>query len=162
MTELELFAVCVTMMKSGQRTILMRDDTILAVDAELTRLRGEVERERMQLTACGVAAQCNTKKSFDENLIQPDNPYYSASYSDVLQCVQREMDLRAQVERLTDSLYFERNVAKEELIVANQRESERISERKAIAEAVRSEAERGNQYDPLLDLANRIEKGEVK
>ena len=41
MTELELFAVCVTMMKSGQRTILMRDDTIVAVDAELIRLRGE-------------------------------------------------------------------------------------------------------------------------
>lgn len=48
----------------------------------------------MHLAACGVAAMCNTEKSIFEQPIDKTNPYWSASYQDVLNCVMREIDLR--------------------------------------------------------------------
>lgn len=86
-------------------------DTALAVIAswrsavgdlqgQLATLTAEVERLRLQLAACTTAALGNTPERVAERL-QPDHPYYSASYGDVCQAVDREIAHRAEVERLT-------------------------------------------------------------
>jgi hypothetical protein len=67
------------------------------------RLAEQVEKERMRLVACGVAALSNTTATASERL-SPDHPYYSASYSDVCGAVDREMALRGQVKQLTEAL----------------------------------------------------------
>ena len=65
-------------------------------------LEAEVEKLRMQLTACGVAALSNTAESIKTNRLPQEHPFYSASYGDVCRAVDREMELRAEVERLKD------------------------------------------------------------
>jgi hypothetical protein len=60
MTELELFERCVIMAKNGQRSILFRDDAILAVDAELTALR---EKYSTVCYVCGGSGQCCTNSN---------------------------------------------------------------------------------------------------
>ena len=69
------------------------------MDNEILRLRAEAETERMRLAACGVAARANTEASRAER-IDSTSPYYSASYADVCDAVDREIALRAEVERL--------------------------------------------------------------
>ena len=73
------------------------------VREENARLRAEVETERLRLAACGVAAMQNTVSSITQRLTR-DNPYWSASYGDVCGAVDREMTLRAEIERLTEEL----------------------------------------------------------
>lgn len=65
-----------------------------ALRAEVEKLKAELETERMRLAACGVAALGNTADSVKER-ISNDNPYYSASYSDVCRAVDAEIALRA-------------------------------------------------------------------
>lgn len=62
----------------------------------------EIERLQLQLAACGVAAMCNTQASKEEQHIERDNPYWSASYGDVCRAVDREMGLRAIVKEAFD------------------------------------------------------------
>ena len=50
----------------------------------------EIEKLRIQLAACGVAAMQNTTESA-LNRITKDNPYWSVSYSDVCDAVDREI-----------------------------------------------------------------------
>jgi hypothetical protein len=52
---------------------------------------------RLQLAACGVAAGMNTETS-KKYRISKDSPYYTASYQDVCNAVDREIKLRAKVE----------------------------------------------------------------
>lgn len=83
-----------------------------------TNIREELERERMRLAGCGVAAMMNTEESIKER-ITPDNPYWSASYSDVCNAVDREMKLRQQNEILKadyDKLNIESNKWLNEMI----------------------------------------------
>lgn len=68
------------------------------LERELAEARAELETERIQLTACGVAAMQNTVASVAERITR-DNPYWSASYGDVCAAVDREMALRAEAER---------------------------------------------------------------
>jgi hypothetical protein len=156
MTELELFAVCVTMMKSGQRTILMRDDTIVAVHAEIERLRGEVER----LT--GINEKLNRLGSQEATL-----------------CFQLKSEverLREELEQITGGLVMCPNPQCDGVLdgqdaqdlgipkchtcggggMISQERANLLAERKAIAEAVRG------QMTPPWVLAECIEKGEVK
>lgn len=72
----------------------------------------ELGTERMRLAACGVAAMQNTVSTITER-ITPDNPYYSASYSDVCRAVDREMGHRAAKEKT------ERQLSDEKQKVAN-------------------------------------------
>jgi hypothetical protein len=57
----------------------------------------ELEKLRLQLAGCGVAAMQNTLETIKDR-ITPDNPYYSASYSDVCAAVDREISLRTKLE----------------------------------------------------------------
>lgn len=59
-----------------------------------TRLEQQIEIEGNRLTACGVAAMCNTTESLAHNRIDKGNPYYSAALSDVYRAVEREIKLR--------------------------------------------------------------------
>lgn len=62
-------------------------------------LRGEVERMRMQLAACGVVALCNTPESAAKARdMHPD--YMSASCQEVMRAVDSEMALRAELAAL--------------------------------------------------------------
>lgn len=61
--------------------------------------KDEIERLRLQLAGCGVAAMQNTDKTRADR-IDRNNPYWSASYGDVCAAVDREMALRAEVARL--------------------------------------------------------------
>lgn len=70
---------------------------------ERDRLIEEVEVERMKVVACGVAATQNTEFTRQQR-IPRDNPYYSASYADVCNAVDREMELRSKVETIADLL----------------------------------------------------------
>ena len=66
---------------------------------EYGQLKAEVERLRLQLAGCGVIAMANTRRSAkDCRNISPD--LMCASISDVARAVDREMDLRDEVERL--------------------------------------------------------------
>jgi hypothetical protein len=64
-------------------------------ERERDELRDELETMRLRLAACGVAALTNTEESRRAQMIDISNPYYSASYQDVLNAVEREMKLRA-------------------------------------------------------------------
>ena len=65
----------------------------------LPKIEAELEINRMQVVACGVAALANTRESAKQQRIPRDNPYWSASYSDVCNAVNREMVLREGFER---------------------------------------------------------------
>ena len=71
---------------------------ICLLKSENAELKSELETERVRLAACGVAAMANTESTVAKR-ITPDNPYWSASYKDVCNAVDREMKLRATYER---------------------------------------------------------------
>ena len=71
---------------------------LLSQNAKIRKLEEELEIERMRLVGCGVAAMCNTRKS-SEQRITKDNQYWSASYDDVCNAVDREMAMREHLER---------------------------------------------------------------
>jgi len=60
----------------------------------------EVERLRVQLAGCGVAALANTEKSQREQSAKRGDYVWCKSYEDVIDAVAREIDLR----RLNDEL----------------------------------------------------------
>ena len=70
------------------------------IKPKLDKLEAEVERLRMQLAACDVIARANTKDSAARTRegIHPD--YMSPTLQSVMQTVDCEIDLRAEVERL--------------------------------------------------------------
>ena len=49
--------------------------------SKIEKLEEEIETLRMQLVGCGVAALGGTD---DHHIVKKDNPYWSASYQDVL------------------------------------------------------------------------------
>lgn len=64
------------------------------LEAEVTKLRAELETERMRLAACGVVALANTPESAKAARdMHPD--YRSASCDDVARMVYENMKLRA-------------------------------------------------------------------
>lgn len=65
-------------------------------NAELDLMR-EIEQIRLQLAACGVAAMCNTEESIDKQRIHKDSPYYTATYQDICNGIDRGMELRAKL-----------------------------------------------------------------
>lgn len=67
-------------------------------------LKAENEKLRMQLVACGVAAMCNTEESAVKQRIEKDNHYWSASYGDVCDAVNREIKLRSRIAALREAL----------------------------------------------------------
>lgn len=69
-------------------------------DPELDELREEVERLRMQLSACAVASKCNTYETLSKHWIPRDSPCWSPAYEDVCDAVAREIAHREQYERL--------------------------------------------------------------
>ena len=77
--------------------VILRDGFSKAVDhleAEVTKLRVELEQERMRLAACGVVAMANTPESAkNARDMHPD--YKSASCDDVARMVDENMKLRA-------------------------------------------------------------------
>lgn len=60
----------------------------------------ETEKLRMQLAACGVAALSNTEQSALMNRLKKDSPYWTSSYQNVCDAVDREMALRKENENL--------------------------------------------------------------
>jgi hypothetical protein len=74
-----------------------------AKDAEIERLRSELDDERMRHAACGFVAMSNTRESAaDQRKMLPK--YFSASVQSVADAVDREMALRDEVERLRSAL----------------------------------------------------------
>lgn len=67
-------------------------------DRIVAELKADVEAERMRLVGCGVAALMNTEES-KANRVSKDNPYWSASYQDVCNAVDREIQHREDVAR---------------------------------------------------------------
>ena len=70
-------------------------------EAEIERLRAELERERMRLAACGVVADANTQESAAKAREMHDE-YHSASCDAVARTVDREMQLRAERDALKE------------------------------------------------------------
>lgn len=66
---------------------------------QLDKKDEELEIERMRLAACGVAALGNTRNCIKQR-ITPDSPYYSASYQDICNAVDREIALAERLESL--------------------------------------------------------------
>lgn len=73
---------------------------------KLQAAEGEIEKLRLQLAGCGVAAMCNTKESAEKQRIAKDNPYWSASYGDVCNAVDREIGLREALALAVKGLEF--------------------------------------------------------
>ena len=80
-----------------------------ALEQRCKELEDELETERIRLAGCGVAAMCNTEQSIKQQRISKDSPYYSASYQDVCDAVDREMKLRAENAELCKQLELEHN-----------------------------------------------------
>lgn len=72
-------------------------NTLSQLRAENAELKVALETERLRLAACGVAAMQNTKESQGKNRVDKDSPYYSGSYANVCDAVDREMSLMAQL-----------------------------------------------------------------
>ena len=66
---------------------------------EAAAAKAEAEHERMRLSACGVAAMMNTPETVMQRLSR-DHPCWSASYGDVCNAVDREMEARKSLARL--------------------------------------------------------------
>lgn len=64
---------------------------------EVKQLRAELERERIRLAACGVVALSNTPESAAEARKMKDE-YWTASCSDVARMVDKNMQLRAELD----------------------------------------------------------------
>lgn len=65
----------------------------------------EIEQLHVQLAGCGVAAMSNTRESLARaKEVQPGAYGFSASYSDVLRCVEREIQEREAKERAEAAL----------------------------------------------------------
>lgn len=64
-------------------------------------LQAEMEILRIQLAVCGAAARANTRHSMEQQGINKDSIYYSASYEDILRVVKRELLYREALEKLT-------------------------------------------------------------
>lgn len=70
---------------------------------EINALRAEVEKLRLQLSACGVAAMANTVNSSEKmRCVNPD--FKSGSWQAVCEAVDREMGLRDQRDLLLELL----------------------------------------------------------
>lgn len=85
-----------------------------AVAEELRAAKAEIETLRLQLAGCGVAAMCNTEESRKSQAISADNPYWSASYQNVVDAVTREIAHRdklqsaeARISKLREALEAE-------------------------------------------------------
>lgn len=76
----------------------------IELEQECDQLKAELEQTRVQLAGCGVAAMCNTRKSMTEQLCKPGDYGYSASYQDVLNSVNREIEMREERDRLKGEL----------------------------------------------------------
>ena len=63
----------------------------------------KLEFERMRLTACGVAAMSNTRETVKQR-IGKDHVYYSASYGDVCDAVDREIMYREALESILNEI----------------------------------------------------------
>ncbi len=82
---------------------LYDEDAISTQSARIAELEAELATERMRLFACGVIALANTPESAaNARDMHPD--YMSGSAQDVMAAVDREMALRAEVERLRKPL----------------------------------------------------------
>jgi hypothetical protein len=80
------------------------EDKIHVVEASALKEKDEeLEKLRMQLAGCGVAAMQNTRDSVKDR-ITTDNPYWSASYGDVCNAVDSEIALREENARLRELL----------------------------------------------------------
>jgi hypothetical protein len=77
--------------------IFFAETVAVILAAEVERLRGELERERMRLAACGVVANSNTEKSLKNVMDDVHQDYLSASLTDVKNAVEREIALRAEL-----------------------------------------------------------------
>jgi hypothetical protein len=86
--------------------ITSKDIQIANLNAEIAKLKDQLETERMRLAACGVAALSNTRVTAMNQGLRRDNPYWSASYEDVRTAVKREMNHRESCEELSKA--FER------------------------------------------------------
>lgn len=67
-------------------------------------LKEKIETLRLQLAACGVAAQCNTAESAKHTRVYKGDKYYSYSYQDVCNAVDREMSLHKEVYELKQEI----------------------------------------------------------
>jgi hypothetical protein len=66
----------------------------------------ELERLRMQLAACSVAASQNTDEAVKLRLIDSNNPRWSLAYSDICAAVDREIALRKEVDQLLAKIIY--------------------------------------------------------
>jgi hypothetical protein len=80
------------------KTFLRLSCAVAERDAEIAKLKHELETERLRLAACGVIALSNTRESAARARTMHDD-YWCASVSDVARAVDREMALREQLER---------------------------------------------------------------
>ena len=71
-------------------------------DASTRSKDEEIEKLQMQLTACGVAALSNTRSTTKDQRIDRTNPYWSASYQDVCDAVDREINYREALQRIAE------------------------------------------------------------
>ncbi len=141
---------------SDRRTPLYPAATLEALQAENAELKEELDRERMRLTACGVAALENTKDCVDKR-IGKDNPYYSGSYSSVCRAVDEEIRLRdenaAQAKRIE-----ELEAATEHLGLTPQQAKDGLARHKAMREVM--EAQRiaiRTQQEEIEALRKQVE-----
>lgn len=93
-------------MAEAKKLLAIRDENFSLLHDQLNsqaaiiqKLGSELEVGRMRLVACGVAAMSNTRESADQQRVKKDSPYYCASVGDVHAAVDREMQLREDLER---------------------------------------------------------------
>lgn len=95
-----------------------RDIAEMIWNAAMEQAQAEIDRLRMQLVACGVAALSNTPESAKEQRdIHPD--YESGSWRDVCDAVDREMALRQKRDELNAAV---QKLAQEKVALRDQNE----------------------------------------
>ena len=82
-----------------------RDENFRLLHTQLNKQAEELEVERMRLTACGVGAMSNTRASAAHHRVKKDSPYFCASVGDVYNAVDREMQLREDLENASDRAF---------------------------------------------------------
>ncbi|MGA2254584.1 MAG: hypothetical protein ABSG53_07985 [Thermoguttaceae bacterium] len=78
--------------------------TSIATTAEIVALKAEIERLRVQLSGCGVAAMQDTRESA-KNRVKEGDYGWSASYGDVCRQIDKLIEAREQRKRDAEKLY---------------------------------------------------------
>lgn len=132
-------------LKRHKQALLSAENQLYRARCTGRKMENELELSRMKLVAIAVGAQCNTRESAKLQRVAPGNPYHCDTVQNVYDAVDREIQLREDLEQANDRSFR----ASEAHVVTMGHFNQALD---LIAEIVRS-----TETGRILDAANAAE-----